>query len=395
MPDFERDPGVDRLLKDVGNTVAGYLDPPGVAGVYATVRQRRRNRAVAVGVLALAVVGGPTVGLALTDRSGPPAGGEPSVTASEAVPSPSDSASPPPSSSASVTPAAPDGRISLADLKHARLDLPAWPPAATPECRQGKGVEFVGQPIYTDVDHDGAVETVAWLHCQAQAEYKIAKVVAFDRDASGSIVTLGQVLQTPSGGDEGVGIWKVWGVQATDDGRIRIDVGEYWPCCGVPAELPQHQWRTYGWDGRRFVQTGGPTRFGPNPKIIDIAPTADDVVMTQQADGTWRGTLTVKVRNPGSLPAWIEVVLDGRFDGIGPGWDKCDGALVATEESTAWCDGGTVAPGRTVTLSLTLSSPSRPSGAVAVRAYQRNVHNEEFPDPHPANNGISVAVRAG
>jgi hypothetical protein len=401
MSDFDRDPRVDRLLHEVGGTVAGYLDPPGVDAVYARVRQHRRNRAVAVVALALALLGGPAVGIALAggEADGPPAGGGPSATVSPVAPSPSQPASPSPSASASATPAAPDGRISLRDLKRARLDLPSWPATAQPECEQGPGVEFVGQPVHTDVDHDGAEETVAWLWCQSGGEYKISKVMVFDRDAAGKVVTLGQVLETTTGGDEGNGIWKVWEIQATDDGHIRVDVGDYWPCCSTPGDLPQHQWRTYGWDGRRFTQTGGPTKFGPNPKITDLRVTASDLVMTKTAAGSWRGTLTVKVDNLGPFAAHVAVEVDGRNQsyGHGSGWGRCTGVPDGTPGTDfyAQCDAGTVAVGASRTFTLTFTSGPSPSGTMAVRANHEYGENSEYPDLNYDNNHVDVTVRAG
>jgi hypothetical protein len=403
MSDFDRDPRVDRLLHDVGSTVAGYLDPPGANAVYARVRQRRRNRVMAVGALAVALLAGPAVGVALAsgERSGPPAGGSsPSQTASAAAPSPSDSASPSPSPSASTspTPAAPDGRISLRDLKRAKLDLPPWPATAEPGCERGSGVEIVGEPVYTDVDHDGAKETAAWLRCHSAGEYKISKVTVFDRDAAGKVVTLGQVLETATGGDDGVVIRKVWQIQATDDGQLRVDVGDYYPCCSTAADLPQHQWRTYGWDGRRFVQTGGPTKFGPNPKVIDVRVTAGDLVMTETAAGSWRGTLTVKVDNLGPFAAPVRVLVNGRNQfratGTGTGWDRCIGVPDGTAEFSAVCEAGTMRAGASQTLSLTFTSGSKPSGALGVAAFHET-DDGGYPDLHYDDNGVEVAVTTG
>jgi hypothetical protein len=399
MPYFDRDPQVDRLLNELGPTVTGYLDPPGADAVYATVRQRRRNRAVAVGALALALLGGPTVGLALAtgDGSGPPADGGPSVTASAVAPGPSESASPSLSPSASATPAAPDGRISLDELKAASLDLPSWPVSAMPECKQGKGVEFVGQPVYTDVDHDGAQETAAWLWCQAGGEYKISKVVVFDRDASGSIGTLGQVLQTPSGGDEGVGMWKVWGIRATPDGHIRVDVGDYFPCCDTAGDLPQHQWRTYGWNGRRFAQTGGPTKFGPNPKITDLRVTARDLAMSKGADGAWHGTLGITVRNAGQFTAHTRVSIFGtaRLTGIGGGWTGWSSVPDESRQVSTGRDIGDLPVGASRTLTLAFTSTASPSGTLDIGVNHMAEGYSGYPDKNQDDNEVRVAVRAG
>lgn len=398
MSDVDRDPQVERLLHGVGAEVAGYVDPPGVATAYATVRQRRRNRAVATGVLALVLLGGPSVGLALAnDRGGPPPGVDPSPTAPVQPPSPSTSPSPSAPPTSSPTPSAPDGRISLAELRNTTLDLPPWPREAATTCTAGDE-EFVGQPVYVDVDHDGAKETAVLLRCQPPAEYKVFKVMVFDRDAAGKVVTLGQVLESPGEGEEGVAIWRIHGIEAAPGGQIRVDVGDYFPCCGTAPDLPQHQWRTYGWDGRRFTQTGGPTAFGPNPKVTDLRLAADDLVMTKQADGTWRGRLTFTVRNAGPVGADIDLNIwsETRLAATGGGWtgwlNPPDGSdLVAAGRVVA-----DLAVGASRTVTLDFTSAARPSGTLDVRtSHVDGTGHRSYPDKNSDDNRIRVAIRAG
>ncbi|MER7279818.1 hypothetical protein ABT369_35800 [Dactylosporangium sp. NPDC000244] len=75
-------------------------------------------------------------------------------------------------------------------------------------------LKLEGDPAYVDVDHDGAQETIMLLSCSPQgSDYK---VLAFDRDATGKIVTLGQVVGSAgSEGKQGADIETIWAVQAT------------------------------------------------------------------------------------------------------------------------------------------------------------------------------------
>jgi hypothetical protein len=402
MSDFDRDPQVDRLLNGVGNEVAGYLDPRGVDMIYAAVRQRRRNRALAVGALALALLGGPTVGLALAggDSARPPAGGGSSATSPAASPSVGASATAPATGSATPSaPAAPDGRISLDELERARLDLPPWPEMVTDACRQGD-VDFVGRPAYSDVDHDGAQETAVVLRCSTLGELKVFKVMVFDRTAAGEIRTVGQVLATPGAEAKAGDVRIVWAVQAGAGGQVRVDVGDYFPCCAMPRDLPQHQWRTFGWDGRRFTQTGGPRTFGPNPKVTDLAISANDLVMARQPDGRWHGTLTLDISNAGPFAVPATIRLSGTAvlgaDG-GAGWDRCDRIPVSTvpiEQNGTSCQLGTVQVGQSRRLSLRFVTPFSPTGTLWVYVGYENSDGEGYLDRVGGNNEVRPAVRA-
>jgi hypothetical protein len=352
---------------------------------------------VAAGVLALALLAGPSVGFALTNDGGgtPPVGGDPSTTAPAESPSASPSTSPSPSAS---PPAAPDGRISLADIEKASLDLPPWRRDFAGDCATFD-MEFEGQPVYADVDHDGAEETAAVLWCHGGGEFRVYKVMVFDRDPAGKIVTLGQVLEAPGEGDEGVAIWKVWGVQAAPGGQIRVDVGDYAPCCGTAPDLAQHQWRTYGWDGKRFTQTGGPTKFGPNPKITDLRVDSGDLVMTRQADGTWRGKVTFTVRNAGPFPAHVVDVnvSGGRLRATGDGWTGWTGTFDGSGDFYARWRLGDLAPGASRTIALDLTSTTGPAGTLTIgvgHTMAGDTGERGYPDKNQDDNTTEVPIRA-
>ncbi|GAA3273880.1 hypothetical protein Dvina_24200 [Dactylosporangium vinaceum] len=321
MYDDERDPWVAGLLTSTAEAATPYIRPHGADAVHRTVR-RRRNRRISIAAAAVVALAAPLAVFALAGRPGAdhPAGNPPPSGASVA---PSDGAPPAPASGA-PTAAAPNGRISAADVRSATLQVPDWPnqygnfdTSAPPGCPSGsvkfsggKGgkngaITLKGDPVYADVDHDGAQETVILLECHPQgADYQ---VLALDRDAADKIVTLGRVVR--SGGRETVDIMTIWAVQAGDNGQVKVDVGEYRPCC-EQIQASQHQWRTYGWDGRQFIQTAGPTTWGPNPKVTALVLTGDPVTMVKQADGSRVGTLRLTIRNaakyttPGRL--WLD-----------------------------------------------------------------------------------------
>lgn len=316
MSDFERDPGVTSLLMTAGDEATRFVRPDGVGAVVSTVRHRRRTRAATLVAAALVLLGGPATAVALTaghHDAGP--AGPPSASASASM-STSPSAAPPPS--ASSGPPAPDGRISLDQLRNATITVPAWR-SGDDGCPSGRitlsggtsgrsGVERLqGTPVYVDVDHDGAQETVILLSCNPQwVDYQ---VLALDRDTSGAIVTLGRVVASGTG-KVGVDISTIWGIAAGDNGQVRVDVGEFRPCCDE-AQASQHQWRTYGWNGTAFTQTGGPTAFGPNPLVSDLVVTASPLTMVKQPDGSYQGVLHLTVHNAAQFttPGQLQIMV--------------------------------------------------------------------------------------
>jgi hypothetical protein len=304
MSDFERDAGVTNLLLMAGDEATRFVQPEGVGAVVSTVRHRRRNRMVAIAVLALALIGGPLTAVNLAGVHGTPPVGNVPPTASAAP-----SNSPTPAPSASTQPAAPDGRMSLDELRTATVTVPAWPKGFDDGCATGRvrftngksgAVALQGAPVYVDLDHDGAMETVVLLSCSPQGtDYK---VLALDRDGSGAIVTIGQVVGSAGNtGRQGVDIMTIWGIEAGDNGQVRVDVGEYRPCCDE-AQASQHQWRVYGWNGTAFTQTSGPTAFGPNPNVTDLVVTAAPLTMVKQPNDSYLGTLHVTIHNAARYP---------------------------------------------------------------------------------------------
>lgn len=372
--------------------------PAGRHAWHTTSPDRRRTQLLAVSVLTLAL----TAGCAATNRepaatdnsaTGQPVAGQPTGTAAPADPTPNASA-------ASATPNAPNGRISLAELSRATLQVPAWPSGMLGHCPHGAvkmdtegsldytPLGILGRPVYADVDHDAAVETVINLTCSPQGSAQ--QVLAYDRDNAGRIYLVGKVVGSAGpNGRQGIDIQRVHRIAAAAGGRLNVDVGDYFTCCGDNPDSAQHQWRSYGWDGTRFVQVGGPTAFGPNPNVTDLAVTASDLVMVKQADGTWHGTLTTSVVNRGDYQAPVVLGLAlPTVTASGGGWTGCD----RPGDGYISCNLGTVSAGgsRTMRLGFTATQDAAGQGTVSVHS---ETENGVFPDSNPDDNRISVHIR--
>jgi hypothetical protein len=307
--------------------------PPGTVAARTTVRRRRQVRVVAAGVVAAILIMVPVAVYAsgiIDDHR------RPDVTTT-IDPDPSLSAEPStsPSTSQSAPPAAPDGRATASQLAHATVDFgPA--PGGQSLCPTGR-FTFAGNPttnshfasriaitkiVDVDVDHDGALESVALITCSIQgADYV---VLALDRTADGSIVAVGRVVTT----SETDAIQTVFDIRVDDGGAVGVQVGDRGTCCGSTEEMVEHQWRSYGFDGTGFQQTAGPTKFTPVPPANDLTVTGGgDLVLGAPSGGARRGSLTVTVHNNGpktapgaiieayvfaeqGLPAAVEIATD-------------------------------------------------------------------------------------
>jgi hypothetical protein len=209
-----------------------------------------------------------------------------------------------PSSTAGVP--APDGRIPLAELRNATLDIPAWP-ADNLTGLSGRLTFVNGQVLspgdaafgfnryiiidsafHADVDADGAQETIALVECVVQGGSE--QLVAFDRDAAGNIVTIGSVVATTGE----VRIIDDTTALVLDDATIMVRVGDFQSCCGDPTPV-QYQDRGYRWSGHGFDQVAGPTSFPVNPSVTETGITTNEIVFGPAVDGVRHGRLTVTV----------------------------------------------------------------------------------------------------
>ncbi|WP_165944401.1 hypothetical protein, partial [Micromonospora sp. KC213] len=323
----------------------------------------------------------------------------PSLTA---APTPSRSTRPTPAPSASgtsSTPTPPDGRINRSQLLAMPVTLPAW--RAGPGCPTagvrltGDGREGTNHLLavgHGDVDSDGATETVALVRC-ALGTGGPQQVVVFDRDAAGRVVTLGRVVASTIDKPQ----WLI-AVDVRDDGVVRVQVGDIHPGGGWPGEWSQRQWRGYRWDGDSFGQVSGPTAFGPNRHLTDVAVTATDLVLTEQPDGSRTGSIVVRVRNSDDRPLpYVALRLDVPPELLpdGESWAACNNGPGTTGRPIT-CDLSRLAAGKE--RGLTLGFRAAPGSRVGTGTAEVNVQpmDERFdvlPDVNHEDNTVRIAYR--
>jgi hypothetical protein len=309
----------DALLTDAFAefvTVAGpAVSPPGAAVARTTVMHRRKIRAAVVAVATAISVAIPITAYAALNRPTQEPAHQPTSTGS--VPSTSAPASPgtaspsrPSAASKVPTLAPPDGRITITQLTHGKVRVPRF---ARPECPSGLvqlqrvtaltsaeyGSVGVYKIVYTNLDNDSAQETAALLTCRL-GEPTERQIAAFDRAATGAIVSIGQVTAD-----------RAWTLAAAPGGGVTADVSDTQMCCGGPKEAELHQTCTYRWNGRAFVQTGGPSSFSSHAKPTDLSLQVNGASWSRpRSDGTVVGTITVTVRNKGPYASNSIVIFD-------------------------------------------------------------------------------------
>lgn len=166
------------------------------------------------------------------------------------------------------------GLIPMSVLRDATIHVPAWPADAVVtgasgwlRFTDGRYQPAEGAPVrilesaYGDVDRDGAPETVVSVHAgdfPGCDDAGSRQMLALDRDASGTIVTLGRVAAT-TGQVKRIGDFSV-----TETGNVRVRVADALAC--RDETIPRWQTRWYAWHGAGFVQVAGPSRFPPGPR---------------------------------------------------------------------------------------------------------------------------------
>ncbi len=354
---------------------------PGVAAVRATVKHRRTVRLATLSVLGALLIAVPIAAFAADPRGNnpPPTPGE------SRTPGPVGSASPAPNQAPSL---APDGVITLGQLSATVVDLPAWSdtcPAmnvnlATADPKTAQRV-WVAKIVYTNLDDDPALETAALLFCRV-GEAPQSQVVAFDRDDSGKIRTLGQVV---SNGYK----LNVRDIGVRAEGGITADVSDMVACCDTPVSREQHQQREYGWNGTKFAQLGGPTVFGDPTRVTDLEVIVADVTLGPAIDGKRSAAVTVTVKNNGSNPS-------GRFQvGFGNCTFNCAGGM----PFWAWGSYGTyhapLAPGEQASTTINFSFEAKTQGGdVEARLIVVGVDSDrEISDLNPTNDTTVFHIR--
>ncbi|MBO4205117.1 hypothetical protein [Micromonospora echinofusca] len=369
----------------------GPLALPAGAGAARTVARRRRTAGTAAaGALTALVIITPVAATAWPEPVPPP----PGVDVTTGPPTPSVAPTGAPTASPTGTPTrgatVPGGLTPAAVLGDVTLRIPAWPDRMAKSCRSGPvrfsdgrnevpGNELVmkiDKVVPVDTDRDGTTETAALITCSGLESYA-AKVLVFDRDAGGAIVTQGQVVA--STGD----VAAIRGIRAADR-ALDVEVADY-AGDGLPDDLAQHQWRSYSWVDGRFRQTGGPTRFPANPRVTDLALGGMDPRL--RADGTQRytGTFTLLVLNKGPQLAtapYVTLRFPSTVTAIPPA--GCRGAV--TEPGQLFCPMDQIKAGGMAVLEIVLSVDRSAVGSGAIGDLSASVywgpdHTGRYPEP--------------
>ncbi|HEY1488428.1 MAG TPA: hypothetical protein VGF84_20125 [Micromonosporaceae bacterium] len=368
---------INRAFDEFSESAMPNVKVAGTAAVRATVRRRRIVRATAFGVLGVLLVAVPTTTYAMSSHGSksPPstiaaASVSPTIvvaptivatpsTTPSAAPSASPSTSPTPSSGTATAPAD-RGEITMAQLLAANVTIPAWHLAKdlNPPCPSGRvpltrtpagdavnrypnppHTIYLVQVVYTNLDRDGSPETAALVACQV-GENAYDKIVAFDRNAAGAIVTLGSVA-------EGV----IWHESARSGGGVTVNVSDMEACCSTPDAFELHQNRSYAWTGSHFAQVGGPTSFISHPKPIRFKVTTASSTWGPAKKGNRVGTVSVTITNESSYTSNKLVVWDDSGDTngevLGPAMKLING----------------IRAGATITVKLVITLPADASGS--------------------------------
>lgn len=259
--------------------------------------------------------------------------------------------------------ASPASSSDLFGLANATLDVPVRP-AGLEDCAQGPRTPFVDggsgeitlirTAIAADVDRDGALDVVAGIDCSPSEGY-VRQLVAFHRRSDGAFMTIGVVVQAGSTDDEDE-IANVYDMEITPLGEIRVQVGDHKTRHSDEFLQGVHQFRTYGWNGTAFLQTGGSTSFLVSPGTFDLSVSASPMTYAAPVNGTRAGSMTVTIRNNGSTTVKALSVLLAMV----PGQAGCAVPGASFEPA---CAVGPLDPGATRTVAFHHSIPACESGS--------------------------------
>ena len=245
---------------------------------------------------------------------------------------------------------------------------------------------WIEKVVYADVDHDGAQETVARLTCGDQVS--TFQVVVFDREAGGAIRTLGQVARQTGP------VKTICDVRTGTNGVVEVKVGDFptpLRCLEPPAPFVAFQWRGYGWNGTRFVQTGGPTTFPVNQRVSDLSVTSTDLVFAAPAGGVRHGLITVTIRNlgPTAMPYKVVLQVPAGLQLVSP--SDCKTQTYPQPVVDVTCYESQLAAGatKTVTVKFDATNPVTPDFLPEVAAGV----GEGYGDSKPDNNRAEFAVK--
>jgi hypothetical protein len=267
--------------------------------------------------------------------------------------------------SPSPVPAAHYTRATAGPLELAEATLPLdWSVAVTGVdygCRSGpisfsqgtyvqdatvhQDIQAVG---HADVDRDGTPDVVALVKCW-HGLFGLPQVVAVRHVSGPTYAAIGVVVR---GGMSPVQVGEITAFETGDDGSVRVQVHDTAMCCGQNPDGTATQWRTYGWTGNTFSQTGGPTTFQANPQVADVRVTAAPVVLSgKDGNGVRHGTMRLTIVNNGPLAVDDVRISLGNFGWtLAPGgdWSRCKDHV---------CLLGSFAVGHSVNLTLPFNMP--------------------------------------
>jgi len=370
MTNLDHDP-LTAAFEEFRSEAAPLVKPAGADRTRENVRNRKRNRNVAIAALSALVVAIPlTAGAVLTgDPHGPPSD-SPSV-----VPRVSASAEPyfaGPGQNSRPSTTAPPGGITEAALYSAQLDLPAWPAEMKDvKCATGPIQFHTGAAIadhvnlwiagvaYADVDRDGRAETFARVFCMHLNDIA-SQVVAFTPASGGGVRTIGTVLAQT--GD----VVAICGVRAGSDGAIQVETADFpvpWRCSDPSSAAERYvtrQWLTFTWNGSAFVRQGS-TAHPTNPYATDFALTSTSLVLTKQPNGHYVGSMTLTVHNTGAsaVPYKTDTVISDGMRLVDPPHGCTAPTSVGGEMEEIYCTGAKLAGGATRKVTLKIDSPRR------------------------------------
>ncbi|MEU8210034.1 hypothetical protein AB0B85_12655 [Micromonospora sp. NPDC049044] len=308
------DPLLRERLGAYRNDVISQVAGAGPDKARQRLRRRRRTTAAAAAAAVVLGVTPVVINAALHGDRTPPVPVEsipPTAppTPAPATPTPSGSPTQRPTPTGTA-PTGPDGRISRAQLLATPVDLPNWPPGmaeggcTTSNVRLKTNTDktYVSELAdnefeYGDVDGDGVDETIAIVACR-YGEASAKQVVAFERNRDERIVTVGRVVRTD---DE---FKDILAAEISPTGAVQVTVADIVPCCEIPKYFRREQVRTYKWNGQRFEQSDGPTKFGTDPRLTDLRLSMTyDVVDVGGADTRRKLTTVFTVTNAGPVDA--------------------------------------------------------------------------------------------
>ncbi|WP_157546238.1 hypothetical protein [Hamadaea tsunoensis] len=307
MDEFEQDALVSGAFAEFGAAVAPSVRPAGTLAVRGEVQHRRKVRATALGVVIALAIAVPVAAYAALGRGSqappiPAATGSPSPVASPAASAPASSTDP--------GAAAPDGQLTIAQLTAGKVDIPRWTQRASCPSGQQRMTRQAGVPVragaksigiyavaYANLDSDPALETAALVNCSI-GEVSTTRVLVFDRDAHGGIVTEGELANG-----------YIWSISAAAGG-VAVDISDTVACCDAPKATEIHQTRTYGWNGTAYAQISGPKAFSIHTKPTDLELRVVSAQWQAPRNGMRTGTLKFKVVNNGPYASNMYLVTD-------------------------------------------------------------------------------------